>query len=237
MKRNNIYQKNGGRRYASYNDLTIKNILEATEDAPIYRFKNKDAALNFLQSFYTKYHVRREEDEEVRDYLVLWVRGLNTHDNPVRKNQGYKGDFIKINIKYLERYNIYTFSFEHLEVGLKYHPERGYKIQRIPNYGEPIIRDFTKGKEYQTFEHIKSEFNRLQEKYPAAIIPGGHDRLYVQIFKKDEKSNVKKYIFEIIESETGLFKVEIRLNEHQEGKLKRIKFNQYMLTTFYNLID
>ena len=78
---------------------------------------------------------------------------------------------------------------------------------------------------YENFDHLKSEFNALQQLYPKHIIAGNKFTLYAQIYKRKPNDDfIKRYNIEMVELENERYKATIELSEFQEGSLKKKKY-------------
>lgn len=226
--------KKNKKGYASVKYYDIKKLLFPNKKYR-YLFPNKDSAIKQLDSFRKKYIVSREEEdvEPVIDELKFWVQGLvNKNPSPNRKALP-KGEYIHITLFKRQGEKHFEFRYEILDISPLRHPKRGFTIKANPNWGFPILRDFKKGKIYNSLEKPWHEFSRLEEYFPSSAKRGDVNTLYLIVAEKVEGTlSFTKYIFKIVELDIQKFKVEFELNKFQKKKFIRQKFNIFNSNIF-----
>jgi hypothetical protein len=180
-------------------------------------FTSLDAAKKCIQKIRENYIVSNDDTIDNDMAVKLWIRGFEVTKE--EKQAGYLGNYGVVLIKrpYEGRFTPYL---EKVKTNLRHHPRRHRhsKNKEMPNWGHPILRKLKDNPIYKTFDDAWFPLQELREEYPKTTILGNR-RLFMMIFSRMEKPEVKRYVFEVQESGKG-FSIKISENTHQNIKIQ-----------------
>lgn len=218
-------------KYAMASSIELIPLLKE-EGKSAYRFRSKIEAINRLKQIANRYLISKENDEDITDSLILWIRDYALTEGEI--SEGRTGNFCLIQVHPDDER--YTLVATKQERATKFHPQgnrRSYGAP-MPNWGHPFLRKIKKGIIFEEPYEARLSLLKLHEEFPTRSIPAGN-RLYLMIFSREYFKEVgkpcKKFIFEISETETGATTIKFWENP-STGPLKRYKFHAFNLSTF-----
>lgn len=202
------------RKYANVRSTIIQAMLNDG-----YIFKSKKDGEDFLKNIQKKYISSKHSKLFSTGYrLYIWIHGYEVTNQEVEQNS--IGNYCSFHI--IKKNDNWGIEYKKVEVDVRKHPKKKNVKQSHPNWSEPILKDFKKGRVFGTLELASKKFDKLIMEYPQACIPN-ENKLYLMVYEANSKTNEKgvvKYIFEIEmnpDKEIGGYIVTHRLNEYSKN--------------------
>jgi hypothetical protein len=181
-----------------------------------FRFAEADDAVKKLRYFEKNFTISNKEKAfkmpAGKIFLMLWIKDYHLTQEEI--DEGYLGNFAFVTPRMLPT-GLYTLHVEKIAMDIKFHPRRRRKLERLPNWGHPVLRNVKKQKIYATLEDVTQQFEQLMLEYPDTTIPADN-KLLLLIFDRETnpKHPAQKYVLRIKAHKEGGFYLEASLNEH-----------------------